>query len=78
MVELHQEGLLPTGLPSLDSLNPPLGRFSLYFVMSMVVSVDLFVPLSGTQNQVDWRLLVKERVTKIAKLRNPFLEHFDN
>ena len=27
---------------------------------------------AGTRNRVDWRLLVKEHIAKIAKLRIPF------
>ena len=38
--------------------------------MSVCVSGDLFVPSAGTQNRVDWRLLVKESIDKVAKLRN--------
>ena len=41
------------------------------------MSVCLSVPSRGTWNWVDWRLLVKERIAKIAKLRamvQPFIE----
>ena len=34
--------------------------------MSMVVCV----PSAGTRNRVDWRLLVKQRIDKFAKLTN--------
>ena len=36
------------------------------------MSVCVFEPLAGTRNRVDWRLLFKEHIAKIAKLRNPF------
>ena len=36
------------------------------------------MPLDVTQNRMDWRLLVKECIVKIAKLRNLFWESFDN
>ena len=35
--------------------------------MSVCVSVCLFVPSPGTRNRMDWRLLVKECIVKIAK-----------
>ena len=34
--------------------------------------VCLFVPSCGTQNRMDWRLLVKERIARIARLRTRF------
>ena len=39
------------------------------------VSVCVFVTSAGTQNRKDWRLLVKESFSKIAKLRNLFSLH---
>ena len=44
----------------LFSLNRPLGRFNQPVVMSVCLSFCVFVPFDGTQNRVDWRLLVKE------------------
>ena len=33
----------------------------------------LFVPSDGTRNRVDWRILVEERIAKVANLRANFL-----
>ena len=44
-----------------------LGRNVLLFVC------PLSVPSNGTGNRLDWRLLVKERIAKIAKLRRTFV-----
>ena len=38
----------------------------------------LFIPSCRSRNRMDWRLLVKELIGKMEKLRNPFLEGFDN
>ena len=38
------------------------------------MSVSLFVPSCGTQNRIDWKLLVKERIAKIANLIHFFLD----
>ena len=35
------------------------------------------VLLAGTQNRVDWRLLVEERIAKSEKLINPYLDGFE-
>ena len=36
------------------------------------------MPLAGTGNHMDWRLMVEERIAKIAKLRNYFFVGFGN
>ena len=38
--------------------------------------VWLFVLSAGTWNRVDWTLLVKGRIAKMAKLRTPFIGEF--
>ena len=58
----------------LFSLNRPLGQFSLW-VASPSVCLSL-VPLARTCNRMEWRLLVEERIAKIAKLRTTFLGRF--
>ena len=44
--------------------------------------MSLSVPSAGTQNFMDWRLLVKERIANIKnnmkKIRNIFLEDLEN
>ena len=39
----------------------------------MSVDVLLCVPSAGNRNQEGWRLLVKELIAKITKLRSPLL-----
>ena len=36
------------------------------------------VPSVGDPNRVDWTLLVKKRIAKIAKLRTPFVDGIYN
>ena len=48
------------------------------FTLSSFCKVLMFVVLlAGTQNRVDWRLLVEERIAKSEKLINPYLDGFE-
>ena len=54
------------------SLPWPTGRFSLVSAMSVCVKT-MYVISDNKRNQESWRLLVKEHIGNIRKLKTPFV-----
>ena len=57
------------------SLNRPQAD-SVFKFQCLWLFVSVSVPSAGYKNFMDWRLLVKERIAKIEKLRNLLLWRF--
>ena len=64
---LSQSFCLPRKSFFFLSMNRPFGWVCLKIAMSFCLSLS---PYGGNLNQMDWRLLVSEPITKITKLRN--------